>query len=82
MPIVVANIFVWTESTRTVTAFINRLHGRTSGNTGYIKTLYFSDKNYFGYTQRKKYIDSTIRFNGFGAVNRRNEMTYVDRFFW
>ena len=28
----------------------------------------------------KKYIDSTIRFNGFGAVNRRNEMTYVDRF--
>ncbi|EGO9179756.1 WxL domain-containing protein [Enterococcus faecalis] len=31
--------FVWAESTRTVTAFINRLHGRTSGNTGYIKTF-------------------------------------------
>ena len=36
--------FVWTESTRTVTAFINRLHGRTSGNTGYIKTLYFQTR--------------------------------------
>ncbi|HDT8057405.1 TPA: WxL domain-containing protein [Enterococcus faecalis] len=72
--------FVWTESTRTVTAFINRLHGRTSGNTGYIKTLYFQTRITSGTHNEKKYIDSTIRFNGFGAVNRRNEMTYVDRF--
>ncbi|MBD9915556.1 WxL domain-containing protein [Enterococcus faecalis] len=72
--------FVWTESTRTVTAFINRLHGRTSGNTGYIKTLYFQTRITSGAHNEKKYIDSTIRFNGFGAVNRRNEMTYVDRF--
>ncbi|HAP2852210.1 TPA: WxL domain-containing protein [Enterococcus faecalis] len=71
--------FVWTESTRTVTAFINRLHGRTSGNTGYIKTLYFQTRITSGTHNEKKYIDSTIRFNGFGAVNRRNEMTYVDR---
>ena len=72
--------FVWTESTRTVTAFINRLHGRTSGNTGYIKTLYFQTRITSGIHNEKKYIDSTIRFNGFGAVNRRNEMTYVDKF--
>ncbi|WP_429975639.1 WxL domain-containing protein [Enterococcus sp. DIV0086] len=72
--------FVWTESTRTVTAFINHLHGRTSGNTGYIKTLYFQTRITSGTHNEKKYIDSTIRFNGFGAVNRRNEMTYVDRF--
>ena len=72
--------FVWTESTRTVTAFINRLHGRTSGNTGYIKTLYFQTRITSGTHNEKKYIDSTIRFNGFGAVNRRNEMTYVDKF--
>ncbi|WP_228622563.1 WxL domain-containing protein [Enterococcus faecalis] len=72
--------FVWAESTRTVTAFINRLHGRTSGNTGYIKTLYFQTRITSGTHNEKKYIDSTIRFNGFGAVNRRNEMTYVDRF--
>ncbi|WCO76776.1 WxL domain-containing protein [Enterococcus faecalis] len=72
--------FVWTESTRTVTAFINRLHERTSGNTGYIKTLYFQTRITSGTHNEKKYIDSTIRFNGFGAVNRRNEMTYVDRF--
>ena len=72
--------FVWTESTRTVTAFINRLHGRTSGNTGYIKTLYFQTRITSGTHNEKKYIDSTIRFNGFGEVNRRNEMTYVDRF--
>ncbi|HFK2740165.1 TPA: WxL domain-containing protein [Enterococcus faecalis] len=72
--------FVWTESTRTVTAFINRLHGRTSGNTGYIKTLYFQTRITSGTHNEKKYINSTIRFNGFGAVNRRNEMTYVDRF--
>ncbi|WP_280946784.1 WxL domain-containing protein [Enterococcus faecalis] len=72
--------FVWTESTRTVTAFINRLHGRTSGSTGYIKTLYFQTRITSGTHNEKKYIDSTIRFNGFGAVNRRNEMTYVDKF--
>ena len=72
--------FVWTESTRTVTTFINRLHGRTSGQSGYIKTLYFQTTITAGTHNEKKFIDSTIRFTGFGAVNRKNEMTYADKY--
>lgn len=34
-----------------------------------------------GIYNEKKYIDFMIWFNGFGVVNRWNEMMYVDRFF-
>lgn len=72
--------FVWTESTRTLTTFINRLHGRTSGQTGYIKTLYFQTRITSGTNNEVKSIDSTVKIPNFSAVNRKNTMTYVDKY--
>ncbi len=68
--------FVWTESTRTLTTFINLLHGRTSGQTGYIKTLYFQTRITSGTNNEVKSIDSNIKIPNFALVNRKNTMTY------
>ena len=72
--------FVWTPGTRRLTVFINRLHGRNSGQSGYIKTLYFQSTITNGFHGEHKSIVSTINFKGFGEVRRVNTMQYLDQY--
>ncbi|EHT2878800.1 WxL domain-containing protein [Enterococcus faecalis] len=72
--------FVWTPGTRRLTVFINRLHGRNSGQSGYIKTLYFQSTITNGFHGEQKSIVSTINFQGFGEVRRINTMQYLDQY--
>ncbi|EGO6529102.1 WxL domain-containing protein [Enterococcus faecalis] len=72
--------FVWTPGTRRLTVFINRLHGRNSGQSGYIKTLYFQSTITNGFHGEHKSIVSTINFRGFGEVRRVNTMQYLDQY--